>query len=209
MQFIRELILGETIVPFRLLTAIPAMIPLDGSKLLDSAEASEAGYHYLAAWLRDAEAKWAEYSNRTPDGRLVMTLSDRIDHMRNLSHQVGPAAVRVVYNKAGTRLSAARLDKHDVLVDHSAYWVTAHTAGEAAYLVGLINSAAVLAKVADLQPHGQRDKRHFDNLVWTLPIPEYDDTDPVHRDLAAAATRAEAIAAGVQLALHCEAPRYP
>jgi hypothetical protein len=63
----------------------------------------------------------------------------------------------------------------------------------------LINSAAVLAKVTDLQPHGQRDKRDFDNLVWTLPIPDYDETDPLHRDLAAAANRAEIVAAGVDL----------
>ena len=63
----------------------------------------------------------------------------------------------------------------------------------------VINSAAVLAKITDLQPHGQRDKRHFDNLVWTLPIPEYDDTDLLHRDLAAAATHAETIAAAVPL----------
>ncbi len=52
--------------------------------------------------------------------------------------------------------------------------------------------------MTDLQPHGQRDKRDFDNLVWTLPIPEYDDTDPLHRDLAAAATHAETVAAAVQ-----------
>lgn len=33
----------------------------------------------------------------------------------------------------------------------------------------------------------------------TLPIPEYDDTDTLHRDLAAAATHAETVAAGVEL----------
>lgn len=69
----------------------------------------------------------------------------------------------------------------------------------AAYLLAIINSAAILEKVIDLQPHGQRDKRHFDNLVWTLPIPEYDDTDQVHRDLAAAAKHAEKVAAAVEL----------
>jgi len=36
-------------------------------------------------------------------------------------------------------------------------------------------------------------------LVWTLPIPEYDDADLLHRDLAAAATHAENIAAAVVL----------
>ena len=64
----------------------------------------------------------------------------------------------------------------------------------------MLNSATVLAKITDLQPHGQRDKRDFDNLVWTLPIPEYDDADPLHRDLAAAAAHAEQVAAAVPLA---------
>jgi len=84
-------------------------------------------------------------------------------------------------------------------VEHAAYWAAVRNDNEAGYLVTLLNSAAILAKIVDLQPHGQRDKRHFDNLVWTLPIPEYDDTDPLHRDLAAAAAQAEAVAAAVEL----------
>lgn len=57
-----------------------------------------------------------------------------------------------------------------------------------------------LQKISDLQPHGEAGtRRHFDNLVWTLPIPEYDDADPVHRDLATVAVRAEKIAEGVDL----------
>jgi len=108
--------------------------------------------------------------------------------------------MRVLYTKAGTRLSAARVAANDTVVDHKAYWAPARSAEEAGYLVALLNSAAVLAKITDLQPHGQRDKRDFDNLVWTLPIPEYDPAEPLHRDLAAAASHAEAIAAAVPLA---------
>ena len=128
-----------------------------------------------------------------------MTLLERVDHMRNLSIQAGPPTIRVLYTKAGTRLSAVRISTDDLIIDHKAYWAKARTAREAAYLIALVNSAAVLAKVTDLQSHGQRDKRDFDNLVWTLPIPEYDDTDQVHRDLADAAERAEQIAAAVDL----------
>jgi hypothetical protein len=66
-----------------------------------------------------------------------------------------------------------------------------------------------LEKIVDLQPHGQRDKRDFDNLVWTLPIPEFDPEEPLHRDLAAAALRAESCAAAVPLpaAAHFTAKR--
>ena len=176
-----------------------AVLPLEGSTLLDSAGASQAGRSHLAAWLRDAEAKWAEHSNKKADGQPCMTLLARIDHMRNLSVQAPSAAIRVLYTKAGTRLSACRVTANDALVDHKAYWTAARSLEEAAYLVAVINTAAVLAKVTDLQPHGQRDKRDFDNLVWTLPIPEYDEFEPLHRDLAATAAHAETVAAKVEL----------
>jgi hypothetical protein len=46
---------------------------------------------------------------------------------------------------------------------------------------------------------GAGTKRDFASLVWTLPIPEYDETELLHRDLAAAARRAECVAALVPL----------
>ena len=199
-QFLRHLVLGETVAPFRLLDAVTAVIPLDGAKLLDSAAASEAGHRHLAAWLRDVEAKWAAHCNKDANGQPRMTLLRQIDHMRKLSVQPGAPNIRVLYTKAGTRLSAACIVGGHALVDHKAYWAAAHSHEEAAYLLAVINSAAVLAKVTDLQPHGQRDKRDFDNLVWTLPIPEYDAADPLHRDLAATAVHAETVAAAVPLA---------
>lgn len=199
-QFLRQIILGEAVAPFRLLHTVTAVIPLDGSKLLDSALASEAGHRYLAAWLRDTENKWNVNCNKQSDGQPRMNLRSQLDYMRKLTGQTGQPVIRVLYTKAGTRLSAVTIAADSALVDHMAYWAPARSPEEAAYLTTVINSAAVLAKVTDLQPHGQRDARHFDNLVWTLPIPEYDPADPPHRDLAAAAAHAEGIAAAVPLA---------
>ena len=198
-EFLRQIVLGETIAPFCLLRTVTAVIPLKGSVALDARAANEAGHRHLAAWLRDAESKWAEHSNKGSDGEPRMTLLARIDHMRNLSGQAGQPTIRVLYTKAGTRLSATKIAANDVLVDHMAYWATARSSAEAAYLVAVINSGAVLSKITDLQPRGEVGARHFDNLVWTLPIPEYDDTQILHRDLAAAATHAETIAATVAL----------
>jgi hypothetical protein len=48
----------------------------------------------------------------------------------------------------------------------------------------------------NLLSHRQQDERDFDKLVWTLSIPEYDDANPLHRDLAAA--HAETVAAAVE-----------
>ncbi len=120
-QFLRQVMLGETVAPFRLFNPAMAVIPLDGPKLLNSATASEAGYRHVAAWLRDTEAKWAEYSNKRADGQPRMTLSARIDHMRNLSNQAGQPTPRVVYAAPGTRLCAARVLPSEALVEHGAY----------------------------------------------------------------------------------------
>ena len=197
--FLRQLVLGESLAPYRLLEAVTAVIPLDGARLLDAAGAAEAGHRHLAAWLRDVEEKWAEHSSRRRDGGLSMTLTQRIDHMHNLSAQAGPSIIRVLYTKSGTRLSATSIIGGDTLVDHMAYWAPARSQNEANYLMAILNSGVVLGRISEFQPHGQRDKRHFDNLVWTLPIPEYDPAEAVHRDLAAAARRAEDIAANVDL----------
>jgi hypothetical protein len=50
-----------------------------------------------------------------------------------------------------------------------------------------------------MQPRGQGGARHFDNLIWELPIPEFDRNKPLHRNLAAAAIFAEQVAAAVAL----------
>lgn len=68
-----------------------------------------------------------------------------------------------------------------------------------AYVAAILNSNVVLERVKDLQPVGQRDPRHFDNLVWTLPIPEYDAGEALHQDLAGAALHAAEVAARVEL----------
>lgn len=198
-QFLRQIVLGETVAPFRMLETVTGVIPLDGLTVLDATAASEAGYRHLAAWLRDAEWKWVQHSNRRTDGQSTRTLLERVDHMRNLSCQADQPELRVIYTASGTRLSAMRVAYNDAIVEHKAYWASVRSEAEAGYLIAIINSSAALAKIIDLQSHGQRDKRDFDNLVWTLPIPEYDETDPLHRDLAAAATHAEAVASGTEL----------
>jgi hypothetical protein len=50
-----------------------------------------------------------------------------------------------------------------------------------------------------MQPRGWRDPRHFDNLVWELPIPEYERRANLHRELAEAAAKAEQVASRVEL----------
>jgi hypothetical protein len=128
-----------------------------------------------------------------------MTLLRSLDHMRKLTSQFPIACLRVVYAKAGTLFAATKLEQTKVLVDHMAYWATARTVDEANYLCAILNSETARLRIAPMQPKGQGGARHFDNLVWELPVPEYDRRIRLHRDLAAAGAKAEQVAATVPL----------
>ena len=197
--FVRRIALGESIAPYCLLGLATGVVAMENGIILTSASADANGHRGLAAWLRDAEEKWNENSNKATDGTPRVSLSQSLNHLQKLSAQAVPAPVRIVYPASGTRLSACWLEDDDIIVDKDAYWSVANSLQEAAYVVAILNSQIVLDRVKDLQPVGQRDPRHFDNLVWTLPIPEFDGRDAVHIDLAAAALHAAEVAGDVAL----------
>jgi hypothetical protein len=199
-QFLRPVVLGETILPFRLLPPVVGVIPTDDrGEVMDARTAARAGFPNLAAWLRDAESKWNAKSARKADGSLQRTLAERIDFHHELRSQSSAPPLRIAYAKAGTLLAACVIDDPLPVIDHMAYWATARTRNEASYLLAILNSEATRARVATMQARGQWGARHFDKLVWELPIPEYDARNPLHRDLARAGARAETLAAAVPL----------
>lgn len=128
-----------------------------------------------------------------------MTFVQQFDHMHKLSAQLKIEGTRVVYTASGTLISATILDDPAIIVEHAAYWITTHEVQEAHYLSAVLNSATVLERIIPMQPRGWRDPRHFDNLVWELPIPEFDAREALHCELADAAAQAERVAAAVVL----------
>ena len=92
----------------------------------------------------------------------------------------------------GVHRGAARYKAGHAIVDDSLYWYHARSSGEAAYLTILLNAECLQQAYADSRSSG----RHFDLQPWRkMPIPRYDNTIALHKELAALCTRAENIAA--------------
>jgi len=85
------------------------------------------------------------------------------------------------------------------VIEHAIYWAQVSTESEAHYLAALLNSETARARVSDIQARGQWGARHFDKVMFTLPIPEFDPTVALHHALSAAAAEAERIAAAFAL----------
>ncbi len=85
------------------------------------------------------------------------------------------------------------------MIDTSLYWMEPSSNGEATYLTAVLNSETARSRAARFQARGQFGARHFDKVMFNLPIPTFNAKLKLHRDLAAADAEAETTAAGVEL----------
>ncbi|MGH7907429.1 MAG: hypothetical protein ACREP6_12470 [Candidatus Binataceae bacterium] len=199
-QFLRELLLGESIAPFRILKPALAVIPWDrkSSAVLDAKAAQAAGYGNLARWMKQAEALWNQHAHRN-GGDLRMSLIGRLDYQRGLSAQMPPAKLRVLCSASGTLAAATILKDQAAIVEHKLCWAAFEDENEARYITAILNSDTLRARVAPHQSKGQWGARDFDKLLVNGPIPKFDPGLGLHRELVAAADEAGRLAADVRL----------
>ena len=190
-EFLRPVLLGESIAPFRILKPLQAVIPWDEEtqQLMSAEEAIGKGYPRLARWLERTEALWD--SHKPSD----ISFLGQCDYFGKLSCQFPVARVRVVYTKSGTIPAASVLQSLDTVIDHKLYWMAADSVDEARYLCGILNSETLRAGVEGYQAQGQWGPRDFDKYVFNLPIPRYDGASALHLNISEAAQTAEKVAA--------------
>jgi hypothetical protein len=193
-RFVRPLLLGATLLPFRMLDPALAIVPWQGDRLLHGGDDELDDYPGLAQWWRRAEELWE--ANRRSDR---MSLIDRQDYHRGLSGQFAIPPIRVVYSQAGVRLAAARVENARAVIDHKLYWATASTVDEARYLSAVLNSAELTERVRPYQSRGEFGPRDFDKYVFHVPIPLFDPDYASHVALVRLGERAEAVAAQVDV----------
>ena len=196
-QFIRPVLLGESILPYRVFQTFEGVIPVDDKHVALNAKAASneaRGFDKLAGWMIKAEKLWADHS---AEGK--MSLIERWNYQRGLVNQFPVAPVRLLYAKAGTHPAACVIRDNRAIIDHKLYWMATANDDEAAYLCSILNSETCRARAEQYQARGQFGARDFDKVIWNLPIPRYDAKVKLHRNLAEAGKSAEAKAALVIL----------
>jgi len=194
-EFLRPVLLGESILPYRIFRPFEGVIPVsDSGEMLASEAAANRGYDGLQAWMRKAEAVW----NANAESG-AMTLAERWNYHNELGAQFPISPLRVVYAASGSLPAACVLREARGVVEHILYWMTAGSEAEARYLTGILNSETARARTVQYQARGQFGARHFDKVIFNLPIPRFDPTMPLHLALADAAKQAETLAAAVEL----------
>jgi hypothetical protein len=193
-EFLRPVLLGESILPYRMFQSFEGVIPVnDKGEVLSSKSASDGGNFDLAIWLSEAEKVWEKY------GKKSRTFVKQINYINQLSSQFPIPKLRVIYAKSGAHPAACILNDADAVLDHKLYWISPASAEEAHYLCSIINSEATRAKIEKYQSRGQFGARDFDKVIWNLQIPRYNAKVKLHRDLAEAGKSAEETAALVIL----------
>jgi SAM-dependent methyltransferase len=177
-EFVRPILLGENVVPYRVISAREAVLPLEGEQLLDGGASRLDLYPDLAEWWRRAEQLWEQY--RSSD---KLSLTDQINYRHKLTDQLPGAPLRVVYSKAGMHVAAALVEVPTVIIDHTLYWGTVTTRAEGWYLCAILNCPELTQLVRPLMSYG-KDERHIDKHVWELPIPAFDPVNELHQRLS-------------------------
>ena len=192
-DFLRPVLLGESIAPFRVITPLQAIIPWDTERheLLDGEKAASRGYPRLARWLNKTEELWEQHKGS------AMSFLEQFDYYGKLSCQFPIAPLRVVYTKAGTNLAACVVQNEKAVIDHKLYWARVENLNESGYLCGILNSETLRISVEQYQSQGQWGARDFDKYVFNLPIPKFDESNSLHREIVKAAKTAEDVVLAV------------
>lgn len=192
--FLHPVLLGESILPYRLFNSFEGVIPVTATgRLLDSHHARDEGHDHLGDWMKAAEGAWDE------NGKGNRTFVEQLNYIGQLSSQFPIAPLRVVYAKAGSLPAAMVLRAQTAVVDHKLYWSALTSEEEARFLVAILNSESARSRAERFQSRGQFGARDFDKVIWNLPIPRFDSKIALHRKLATAGASAEAVAGAVEL----------
>ncbi|TIQ83755.1 MAG: hypothetical protein E5X44_28145 [Mesorhizobium sp.] len=187
-EFVRPYFTGDNVYPFRTGDPMLAVIPCGVRGKLEQGKIDL--HPGLQQWWSRAEEIWNV--NRS-NGR--MSLAERLDYQSTLSKQFPIPLLRVVYNRSGMHVVAAKLFNTRAILGSGLYWAPVHSEEEANYLCAVLNAPVTTELVRPFMTYG-KDERDIAKHVWEVPIPRFDVENPIHRRLTELGKTAESTVAG-------------
>ncbi|MFG3577824.1 N-6 DNA methylase [Micromonospora chersina] len=193
-EFIRSVLLGECLLPYRILTAKKAVLPLDGSELMTGPDSRLDYYVGLAEWWQKAEATWEAHRSSAR-----LSLGEQLDFRHKLTAQFPAPSLRLAYSASGMHVAAAIVDDPSAVIEHKLYWTPLASREEGFFLTAILNSAVLTELVRPMMSYG-KDERDIDKHVWKLPIPHFENANGQHQRLAQLGRKQSETIAGLHLA---------
>jgi hypothetical protein len=187
-RFLFACALAKHLLPYAVLNPATVALPIisrDGHlSVISSDVLMREGYREFAAWIKQAEDIWIEKRGQK-SGR--MSLLEWLDYQGKLTAQNLNQCHLVLYNAAGTNVSAAYFDRKShplpFVIDHKLYWAAFSNPIEAHYLTAVLNSETVNHAIKPFQSAGLLGERDIHKKLLELPIPTFDSESNEHRTL--------------------------
>jgi hypothetical protein len=139
----------------------------------------------LQQWWERAEDIWN--ANRSTDR---LSLKQQLDYQSKLTKQLPIIPLRVVYNRAGMHVVAAKITNRRALIASGLYWAAVHSENEANYLCAIMNTPATTDLVRPFMSYG-KDERDIHKHIFEVPIPTFDAANAQHAKIGVLGAQAE------------------
>ena len=120
--------------------------------------------------------------------------SNRLTTSQSSHKQFPVPSLRIVYNRAGMHVVAAKITNRRALIANGLYWASVRTDAEANYLCAILNAPVTTELVRPFMSYG-KDERDIHKAPWELPVPTFDEGNATHIRLPRLGAAAEQIAA--------------
>ena len=201
-KFLYSTAIAKHVLPYAHLAPSTVVLPVGASNgslsVLTPEKLIREGYREIGKWMTEAERLWVEKRGDKADRQ---TAFEWLDYQGKLVGQHLSQRHLVLYNAAGTNISAAGFDRHSCslpfVVDHTLYWAAFSNETEAHYVVAILNAESTNLAIKPFQSRGLLGERHVHKKLLELPIPTFDHDNDTHRRVAELGAKASEEAATV------------
>ena len=186
-EYVRPYYNGDSVFPYRANDPGLVVLPCNRTGVVTASQIElTPGFHQ---WWERSVTSWE--ANRTSDR---MSLLERLDYQSGLTKQFPIPQTRVVYNRAGMHIVAAKLYDRRAIVANGLYWASVRTEAEANYMCAILNAPITTELARPFMSYG-KDERDIHKAPWELAIPMFDEANPTHARLSELGAAVEGIVA--------------